>query len=65
MQLKIYLTNLGDFEALFIRTGRSWELFLKAQEEIIESVKSDPELDPFEVLRGYEVDLETHTGKSL
>jgi predicted aminopeptidase len=50
LQLKFYLTNLRDFEALY-RKSKSWQTFFAKIEEIAESSRRDSSVDPFKLLQ--------------
>lgn len=51
MQLKLYLTALPDFAALFAREGEDWRRFIERIRSIKARVESDSTTDPFAVLR--------------
>lgn len=50
MQLKLYLTGLKDFEALFQKNQGNWPLFLAAIKGISEKVAGDSALNPYVLL---------------
>lgn len=51
MQLRIYLTNLELFRALFEKSGNNWAAFIAAIKDIQTAVESDSEKKPFDVLK--------------
>lgn len=51
MQLKIYLTGLELFRALYDQEGRDWKRFFAAIEDIQAQRDSDEKLDPYVLLR--------------
>lgn len=50
MQLKLYMTKLMYFEALYQRLGHSWPPFLAAMRDITAALSKDNAQDPFELL---------------
>jgi len=51
LQLKLYLTGLNDFHALFLRSGSSWGAFFKKMISLKEQISHTPGQDPFELLK--------------
>jgi predicted aminopeptidase len=51
IQLKLYLTNLPDFAALFARTDGDWPRFLEQIRVIRSQVEADESTDPFALLK--------------
>ena len=50
IQLKLYMTKLMQFEALYRTLDRSWERFLGVMREIAAAIKQDGTRDPYELL---------------
>ena len=51
IQLKLYLTKLSLFKALFDKHGGEWAAFINAIRDIKKNIEEDPKKDPFEVLK--------------
>ncbi|NDC38546.1 MAG: hypothetical protein EBZ48_10895 [Proteobacteria bacterium] len=50
IQLKLYMTKLLRFEALYRSSGRSWDVFLAAMRDIAAEVEDDSSADPFALM---------------
>jgi predicted aminopeptidase len=51
MQLKLYLTELPLFDALYRKHDGDWDTFIDSLREIGKAVEKDKEVKPFELLR--------------